>query len=175
MSAFDLVERETKRQISELEAEIARLKKLAASNNADADMYANAWERELVAYDGTIRNKRHHIDAMVLTTRELVDKLKKTESRVQHWKPIESAPKDGSQILLGRAANEATDTIEVSTVGFWLVGYGDQPDQMGHDDGWTDLNFAEFTPPRSFGNPEYRTAGSQPTHWQPLPPAPEAA
>lgn len=173
MSAFDLVEREVKRQISQLEAEIVRLKKLADANSADADMYANAWQRELVAYDGLIRSKRHHIDAMVLTTREFIDKLKKTELRVQHWLPIETAPKDGSQILLGRAADADADMPKVSTVGFWLVGYGDQPDQMGHDDGWTDLKFAEFSPPRSFGNPEYRTAGNQPTHWQPLPPAPE--
>lgn len=59
---------------------IAELQTAAKNANADADMYAKAWQRELVAYDGKVINKRHHIDAMVLTTRDLVDRLKKAES-----------------------------------------------------------------------------------------------
>jgi hypothetical protein len=46
-------------------------------------MYANAWQREIAAYDGAIRRKGHHIDAMVLTTRDLVEKLRKAEARVR--------------------------------------------------------------------------------------------
>lgn len=173
MSAFEIVEREVKREIEHLQAALRKAQKLAADNNADAEMYARAWQRELVAYDGTIRNKRHHIDAMVLTTRGLVDKLKHAEAMRQHWQPIETAPRDGSVILLGLIEDTEDDRGSAVAPGRWMVGYGDAPDDMGHDDGFMDLEFQTFRCPRSFGNPKYRTAGRQPTHWMPLPPPPE--
>jgi hypothetical protein len=80
---FEVVEQEAMRDMAALRAEAAKYKKIAADANADADMYANAWQRELAAYNGLIRNKRHHIDAMVLTTRDLVEKLRTAEARVR--------------------------------------------------------------------------------------------
>lgn len=83
LSAWDIVEREVKIEQQTARATIEKLEKAARAANADADMYAHAWQRELAAYDGTIRNKRHHIDAMVLTTRDLVAKLKAAEARIR--------------------------------------------------------------------------------------------
>lgn len=89
------------------------------------------------------------------------------------WRPIETAPRDGTLILLGRAGNEADDRLPISTPGRWFEGYEDSVDDMGHDDGFMDSEFQEFSCPRSFGAEKYRSEGFQPTHWQPLPAAPE--
>lgn len=83
LSAWDIVERAVKAEQREARATVEKLEKAARNANADADMYARAWQRELAAFDGTIRNKRHHIDAMVLTTRDLVARLRKAEARVR--------------------------------------------------------------------------------------------
>lgn len=91
------------------------------------------------------------------------------------WQPIETAPKDGTLILLGRLGDEANDRLPISTPGRWFEGYEDSVDDMGHDDGFMDCEFQEFSCPRSFGAESYRHAGYQPTHWQPLPAAPEVA
>ena len=174
MSAFELVERAVMAEVAHLKYEISRLTTLAANNNADADMYANAWCRELQGYNGLIRNKRHHIDAMVLTTREFVEKLKAAEATMQKWRTIDTAPRDGTLIMLGRSADADTERDAVAAPGRWHVGYGDAPDDMGHDGGFMDDGFhGIFTCPRSFGNPDCRTLGYQPTHWMPLPPPPE--
>lgn len=54
--------------------------------NMDVNRYADAWQRELAEYDGTIRNKRHHIDAMVLTTRDLIARLRVAEALPSRFK-----------------------------------------------------------------------------------------
>lgn len=91
------------------------------------------------------------------------------------WQPIETAPRDGTLILLGRAANEEHDRDAISVPGRWYDGFEDAPDDMGHDDGFMDVDFnGDFSCGRSFGNPEYQSRGYQPTHWQPLPEPPEA-
>lgn len=173
MDAFDIVEKEVSKEISELKKEIARLTQVAKNANADSDMYANAWQRELSSYNGLILNKRHHIDAMVLTTRDFVEKLKKAESTMQEWIPIHTAPRDGALVMLGRAEDIENDREAISIPGRWYVGYGDAPDNMGHDDGFLDIGFEGiFSCARSFGNPDFRTAGYQPTHWMPLHAAP---
>lgn len=51
----------------------------AEANN----QYAVAWRRELLAYDGKMRNKTHLIDALVVSTRDLVDRLKTAEAKLR--------------------------------------------------------------------------------------------
>jgi len=89
------------------------------------------------------------------------------------WQPIETAPRDGTLILLGRPGDEADDRLPISMPGRWFNGYEDGVDYMGHDDGFMDVEFDVFACPRSFGAESYRSAGYQPTHWMPLPPPPE--
>lgn len=90
----------------------------------------------------------------------------------QQWKPISSAPKDGSLILLGCPDEGPDGRPALSLPGYWLKGWGDGPDDMGQDDGWVDVQYTDFYPGRSFGSPDYMCKGSQPTHWMPLPAAP---
>ena len=82
------------------------------------------------------------------------------------WQPIETAPKDGTEILL---YNE-DGNIES---GNWVEAEPDGTDCMGSDAGW--MSFSGFTfPGRSFGNPDYFTKQqAPPTHWMPLPEPPE--
>lgn len=90
------------------------------------------------------------------------------EALLAGWQPIDTAPKDGSRILLGRNFGETSVVIE----GWWQNEEDDGPDYMGADGGFVDHEFNRFMPGRSFGNPAYRQSGCQPTHWQPLPSPP---
>lgn len=89
-----------------------------------------------------------------------------------NWQPIETAPKDGRTILLGRGPIEDCEAISVP--GFWQEGWEDSIDDMGCDSGFVDVHFQEFSGGRSFGAEKYRCAPNQPTHWMPLPAAPAA-
>lgn len=61
-------------------AEIDRVTKIATNANADANMYSNAWQRELAEFDGTIRN---NIDAMVVTTQDLVQRNRRVRDALR--------------------------------------------------------------------------------------------
>jgi len=87
------------------------------------------------------------------------------------WQPIETAPKDGTRILLGEPRSAISDGI--CTVGNWIDSLEDGQDYMGHDAGFIDVDYNDFNPSRSFGNPSHRYTGVQPTHWMPLPDPPE--
>lgn len=81
------------------------------------------------------------------------------------WQPIETAPIDGTRILL---CNNDSD----SAVGFWVPAEDDGVDCMGDDGGFVDIEYQTFKPARSFGMKSHQYEGNQPTHWMPLPKAP---
>lgn len=92
-----------------------------------------------------------------------------TAAKAGGWLPIETAPKDGTVVILGRAEDDAS----VVTTGHWQEAEEDGVDYMGADAGFVDEHYQEFKPGRSFGSPSYRYAPTQPTAWQPLPNPPK--
>ncbi len=66
------------------------------------------------------------------------------------WQPIETAPKDGTKILLGRFVNDGSEHDGRVMVDWWRT----------HHDSYT--GFGHF-------NPHYWP----PTHWMPLPAKPD--
>jgi hypothetical protein len=95
------------------------------------------------------------------------------------WMPIETAPKYTEHgvrqhLMLGYAPDEIHEDGFVSQ-GYWMEAEEDAPDNMGHDGGWVDVHFDFFRCGRSFGAEAYRSAGTQPSHWMPLPPPPTSS
>jgi hypothetical protein len=64
----------------DLKHEITRLQGLADSEQRSAEMYARAWEREI---GPPYRAKTHHIDCLVLTTRDRMQELNR-------WRALEA-------------------------------------------------------------------------------------
>lgn len=93
------------------------------------------------------------------------------EREASGWQPIETAPRDGTKILLGR--NRTEEHAAESTLGYWIKEEQDGLDYMGNDAGFVDLFYQTFRPGRSFGNVKYQYAAYTPTHWMPLPNAPK--
>lgn len=137
--------------------------------------------------DPDIEKAQEAVDESLRAVRDRVYEFRKRRDRatlaagsqavqVPGWRPIETAPKDGTMIMLGRPAVVGTDEVEercaISTPGYWQEGWEDSVDDMGCDDGFVDCQHQEFSPPRSFGAEAYRSLGTQPTHWMPMPAAP---
>jgi len=75
------------------------------------------------------------------------------------WQPIETAPKDGTRVLIADAKN--VETGQWSPAYYSGTGYF-----VDYDEGWDDDRYDAAQ--RFYRN------GPQPTHWMPLPAAPVA-
>ena len=73
------------------------------------------------------------------------------------WQPIETAPKDGRDIL-AMYVHIATQIVHNA---FWLDGYGVEPEDIG----WWSYEHSEVSRIKLDG-------WMMPTHWMPLPPQP---
>lgn len=77
---------------------------------------------------------------------------------VMDWQPIETAPKDGTPIIIGR---------EMPPWGFVMgVGYYAEIDDVPGCQGWI--------PTAAFSDPPGVLGLAHPTHWMPLPKGPDA-
>ncbi len=76
---------------------------------------------------------------------------------MREWLPIESAPKDGSWIILGLAEDWKLGVKGRSAPGMWQEGYEHGVDYEGRESGWVDIYFNDVDP----------------TCWMPLPEPPK--
>lgn len=147
--AAALIERQAA-EIAELRAEIARLRAGGCARDQGLTQYC----AEAAAFAAEVERLK------ALTT----------------WRPISSAPMDGTHILIGTPDIEETDDHDgeaaTATLGYWVKAEPDGADYMGHDAGFMDWFCSEFMPGRSIGNPTHMYPGRQPTHWLPLPAPP---
>lgn len=102
-------------------------------------------------------------DAQTISSQaEEIERLK------QPWQPIETAPKDRTEVRLYTPNGEV--------LGAWEEHEDDAPDQPGHDAGWYGIGYngdpviwgrtkeAGFVGVNSY----FYEAQNQPTHWQPI-------
>jgi len=79
------------------------------------------------------------------------------------WQPIETAPKDGALILLANNESENVDD-------WWVVaGSYEKPGKRGRPNKWSAAGWYN-----QFQHPAAEDCSIRPTHWQPLPPAPNS-
>ena len=76
------------------------------------------------------------------------------------WQPIETAPKDGTKILVGRDGHQTTTGVWVEDKGRTLVPDLNEPYWEKFDHSWWDVVFSE-------------DEWFSPTHWMPLPEPPK--
>ena len=77
------------------------------------------------------------------------------------WQPIETAPKDGTEVLLFWCAEHGPEYVEYLACGAW----GEYRDGSG---GWGGESF--HSKPEGYWT---RLIGEKPTHWMPLPEPPK--
>lgn len=144
--------------------QVERVAKAIYEVEAADDMYpesALAWEDFPSLHGPFLRKARAAIAALHPTPQE-------------GWQPIETAPKDGTEVLLYTPSGVC--------IGEWEPLEQDSPDQPGHNPGWYGTGHtsdpvmwgrsAEF----GFVGPGYLyEEQNQPTHWMPLPNAPAIA
>lgn len=70
--------------IQKLGHQVRELEHSLRAANATAEMYAHAWQREL----GPPYRGRHHIDAMVLTTRDRMEEIAALKKEVKRLAAI---------------------------------------------------------------------------------------
>lgn len=142
-----------------------------APTTTDADIETFlTWARKETVLDLSRKGARF----FEATTRQRFElwQAARASSAAAQWLPIVGAPKDGSEILLGRAESEELDSPGISVPGYWQEGYEDGVDYMGCDSGFVDSHHQTFGGGRSFGAESHRYAPNQPTHWMPLPAPP---
>jgi hypothetical protein len=76
------------------------------------------------------------------------------QARADAWRPIETAPKDGTEIVLWPALRRPIDGVVPPTTGAWYT--------LSGEGLWYDLSVG------------HHNGFWKPTHWMPLPPAPDA-
>ena len=100
---------------------------------------SNELENEVEWRDNEIADLEHDKDNLEFELKEL-----------KEWRPMESAPKDGTRILgYGRASIPATGDVESSAQTYivrWETGltYGDKAGAWINDDGYYDLHVEPF-------------------------------
>lgn len=115
-----------------VKAQLSDAKRSTEDWKSEANQYANAWQREL---GGKLINKHHLIDALVLTTRELVKEKRAAERGCEDLKEIKtklSAHFDtlpGDDVLTGvdQLLNEITECNHYIALIRELFDYGDEP------------------------------------------------
>jgi len=87
---------------------------------------------------------------------------------MSEWKPIETAPKDGTDIILGAPAQEyqGNPTEPRSTIGHWAT---DEECQVYAGD----VGECEYVEPYWVSWDGGFAAENPPTHWMPLPKPPQ--
>lgn len=93
------------------------------------------------------------INAKEKARRDALIKLGWTPPEENGWRPIETAPKDGTWVLLASPSGYKAGTLRVEVCRYYPAYRPNDPWQNHSDDSFLD-------------------GGAAPTHWMPLPPCP---